>query len=141
MALGGGGFVGSVDKPTNAVTNGYAGATTDTGHVGSSGSFGMLKPGVPNIGLQIDFGWRSEHMMAVVGKQLIQLFYGKQPAYSYWNGCSTGGRQGQAMAQRFPNDYHGILAGAPAIHFEKLGLGQTWPQVINHAYHSPQAKC
>ena len=65
--------------------------------------------------------------MAVVSKQLIKLFYGKEPVYAYWNGCSTGGRQGQAMAQRFPDDYQGILAGAPAIHFEKLGLGQTWP--------------
>ena len=129
MALGGGGFVGSVGEPTQAVQAGYAGATTDTGHKGSSGSFGMLKPGVPDVQLQTDFGWRSEHMMAVVSKKLIQTFYGKPPKFSYWNGCSTGGRQGQAMAQRFPNDYDGILAGAPAIHFEKLGLGQTWPQV------------
>ena len=129
MALGGGGFVGSVSAPTNAVKWGYAGATTDTGHKGSSGSFGMLTPGKPDMGLQTDFGWRSEHMMAVVSKQLIKLFYGKAPAYSYWNGCSTGGRQGQAMAQRFPDDYDGILAGAPAVHFDKLGLGQTWPQV------------
>jgi hypothetical protein len=153
MALGGGGFVGSVGEPTQAVQAGYAGATTDTGHKGSSGSFGMLKPGLPDVQLQTDFGWRSEHMMAVVSKQLIQIFYGKPPTFSYWNGCSTGGRQGQAMAQRFPDDYDGestalsplplifsyksekslcgagILAGAPAIHFEKLGLGQTWPQV------------
>ena len=89
----------------------------------------MLKPGVPDVQLQTDFGWRSEHMMAVVSKQLVRLFYGKPPKFSYWNGCSTGGRQALAMAQRFPDDYHGILAGAPAIHFEKLGLGQTWPQV------------
>lgn len=118
--------MGSVSVPTAGA---YVGARTDTGHKGSSGSFGMLKPGVPDVGLQTDFGWRSEHMMAVVSKQLINLYYGKAPVYSYWNGCSTGGRQGQAMAQRFPDDYDGILAGAPAIHFEKLGLGQTWPQV------------
>ena len=67
--------------------------------------------------------------MAVVSKLLIGLYYGKPPSFSYWNGCSTGGRQGQAMAQRFPEDYDGVLTGAPAIHFEKLGLGQTWPQV------------
>ena len=129
MALGGGGFVGSVSAPTQAVKSGFAGATTDTGHKGSTGSFGMLAPGEPNLELQTDFGWRSEHMMAVVSKQLISLFYGKLPNYSYWNGCSTGGRQGQAMAQRFPDDYDGVLAGAPAVHFDKLGLGQTWPQV------------
>ena len=64
MAQGGGGFVGSVGVPTTALDAGYAGATTDTGHVGSSGSFGM-KPGGggPDVGLQTDFGWRSEHMM------------------------------------------------------------------------------
>ena len=129
MALGGGGFVGSVSEPTAAVKYGYAGATTDTGHKGSSGSFGMLRPGVPDMQLRVDFGWRSEHHMALVGKALISSYYGKPPVYSYWNGCSTGGRQGQAMAQRFPDDYDGILAGAPAVHFEKLGLGQTWPQV------------
>eukprot|EP00966_Prymnesium_polylepis_P226215 5232815-Prymnesium_polylepis.1 len=129
MSLGGGGFAGWVGAPKAAVLAGYAGAMTDTGHVGSSGSFGMLSPGVPNEQLRIDFGWRSEHMMAVVGKALIGRFYGAPPKYSYWNGCSTGGRQGQAMAQRFPHDYQGILAGAPAIHFEKLGLDQMWPQV------------
>ena len=130
MALGGGGFVGSVAEPLAAVNSGYAGATTDTGHKGSSGSFGMLKPGVPDVGLRTDFGWRSEHMMAVVSKLLIAAYYPPASlAFSYWNGCSTGGRQAQAMAQRWPDDYDGVLAGAPAIHFEKLGLGQTWPQV------------
>ena len=62
------------------------GASTDTGHKGSSGSFGMLRPGVPDVQLQTDFGWRSEQMMAVVSKQLIAIFYGKQPIFSYWNG-------------------------------------------------------
>jgi|TARA_B110000208_G_scaffold191464_1_gene258393 hypothetical protein len=74
------------------------------------------------------------HTHTVVSKELIAIYYASEGPtgglkYSYWNGCSTGGRQGQAMAQRFPDDYDGILAGAPAIHFEKLGLGQTWPQV------------
>ena len=73
MALGGGGFVGSVGEPTQAVKAGFAGATTDTGHKGSSGSFGMLRPGVPDVQLQTDFGWRSEQMMAVVSKQLIAI--------------------------------------------------------------------
>ena len=133
MAVGGGGFAGSVSTAdlSPMLPLGYACSATDTGHVGGAlnGSFGMLSPGVPNTQLQIDFGWRSEHMMAVVSKQLIKLFYGSLPKFSFWNGCSTGGRQGLAMAQRFPYDYDGILACAPAVHFEKLGLGQTWPQV------------
>jgi hypothetical protein len=138
MALGGGGFVGSVgdgDIGSKAVQHGYVGAATDTGHEGGDGSFGMQCDAKtaecgPNTALQEDFGWRSEHLMAVISKQLIASFYGAgPPRYSYWNGCSTGGRQGHAMAQRFPDDYDGIMAGAPAVHFEKLGLGQTWPQV------------
>jgi hypothetical protein len=64
MSLGGGGFVGSVSAPTAAVVLGYVGATTDTGHTGGSGSFGMKEPGVADMDLRTDFGWRSEHMMA-----------------------------------------------------------------------------
>lgn len=129
MALGGGGFVGTVKAPEKAVKDGFAGAGTDTGHSEHNGKFGMLSPGVPNVQLQIDFSYRSEHLMAVVGKRLIEDFYGRPPIFSYWNGCSTGGRQGNMMAQKYPDDYQGILAGAPAVHFEKLGLGQMWPQV------------
>jgi pimeloyl-ACP methyl ester carboxylesterase len=68
-------------------------------------------------------------MMAVVGKELIKYFYGSPPKFSYWYGCSTGGRQGQMMAQKYPEDYQGILAGSAAIHFDQLGLGQMWPQI------------
>jgi len=130
MALGGGGYAGNVWAPTRAVEMGYVGATTNTGHTGSRGIFGMLHAGVPNKQLQTDFGWRSQHLMAVVSKRLITLFYGRPPRYSYWYGCSTGGRQGLASAQRFPGDYDGVLAGAPAINFEKLGVAQTWPFVV-----------
>jgi hypothetical protein len=139
QSLGGGVYAGTaaLTVPTSALLDGYAGATTDTGHAGGpprfppflsflDGSFGMLSPGVPNVPLQIDFAYRSEHMMAVMGKQLVQAFYGQQPAYSYWNGCSTGGRQGLRMAQDFPGDYDGILAGAPAIHWDRFQAAQAW---------------
>src|SRR3954452_24064409 len=62
----------------------------------------------------IDFAWRSEHEMTVQAKALIHAFYGAAPKRSYWNGCSTGGRQGLKEAQMFPNDYDGVIAGAPA---------------------------
>jgi hypothetical protein len=130
QSLGGGGYAGSVSVPTAALLGGYVGITTDTGHVGSDGSFGMLAPGVPNTPLQIDFAFRSEHLMAVIGKQLTEAFYGRRPAFSYWNGCSTGGRQGLMMAQRFPRDYDGILAGAPAIHWDRFQAAQIWPQMV-----------
>src|SRR5205814_8690426 len=86
-------------------------------------------PGQPNVPLQVDFAYRSEHLMAVIGKQLVQAYYGKPPTYSYWNGCSTGGRQGLTMAQRFPTDYDGILSGAPAIHYDRFHMAELWPQV------------
>lgn len=141
QSLGGGGYAGSVSAPTGAVNGGYAGATTDTGHTGGSGTFGCVNncvgnsasnPGQPNIPLQIDFAYRSEHLMAVVGKQLVQAFYGQLPVYSYWNGCSTGGRQGLRMAQDYPADYDGILAGAPAIHWDRFQAGQIWYQVVQY---------
>jgi hypothetical protein len=139
QSVGGGGYAGTVSEPTAALAEGYAAAATDTGHVGGrpdlpippfDGSFGMLKPGEPNTPLQIDFAYRSEHLMAVIGKQLVKAFYGKAPAYSYWNGCSTGGRQGLRMAQDFPQDYDGILAGAPAIHWDRFQAGQIWYQMV-----------
>jgi hypothetical protein len=141
QSLGGGGYAGSVSIPTGALVDGYAGATTDTGHVGGSGTFGCVNdcvgnsasnPGQPNIPLQIDFAYRSEHLMAVLGKQLAQAFYGQPPIYSYWNGCSTGGRQGLRMAQDYPDDYDGILAGAPAIHWDRFQAGQIWYQVVQY---------
>ena len=114
---GGGVYCGSVGVPASMAT-GYVGITTDTGHIGKppvpflDGSFAMLEPGYPNIPLQIDFSYRSLHLMAVIGKQLIQAFYGQQPLlYAYWNGCSTGGRQELAMAQRYPED---SMAFSPA---------------------------
>ena len=63
----------------------------------------------------IDFGYRAAHEMTVDAKLIIAAYYGRSPKFSYWYGCSTGGRQALAEAQRFPADYNGIIAGAPAI--------------------------
>jgi hypothetical protein len=90
----------------------------------------MLKPGEPNVELQKDFATRSLHLMAVVGKQLVKQFYGKDADYSYWNGCSTGGRQGLRMAQDNPEDYNGILAGAPAIHWDRFQGAMLWYPMV-----------
>lgn len=131
QSVGGGVYAGTVSAPTEALRAGYAAAATDTGHATGpmSGIFGMLEPGKPNVELQEDFATRSLHLMAVVGKQLVQHFYGREPQYSYWNGCSTGGRQGLRMAQDHPEDYDGILAGAPAIHWDRFQAAMLWPQV------------
>lgn len=138
-SVGGGVFVGSVSVPAQAIAAGYAAAATDTGHTGGrpgvpipplDGSFGMLKPGTPNTTLQKDFAYRSEHLMAVIGKQLVQAFYGKPPQFSYWNGCSTGGRQGLRMVQDYPKDYDGVLAGAPAIHWDRFQAAMMWYSMV-----------
>jgi hypothetical protein len=128
---GGGVYAGAVNVPAS-LREGYAAATTDTGHSTNalSGAFGMLEPGKPNVELQTDFAKRSEHMMAVIGKQLVKAFYGKEPDYSYWNGCSTGGRQGLQMAQSYPDDYDGILAGAPAIHWDRFQAAMLWYPLV-----------
>jgi len=130
---GGSVYAGVIADPTS-MASGYVGITTDTGHSSPnplSGRFGMSSTGGPNTQLQIDFAYRSEHLMAVIGRQLIQAFYGIQPSKSYFNGCSTGGRQGLAMAQRYPEDYDGILAGAPAIHLDVFQAAQIWPPMVS----------
>src|SRR5262245_39140345 len=108
---GGGGFVGSVNAGgmMNAVREGYASASTDTGHTGGSGSFALGHP--EKIA---DFAYRAVHETAVKAKALIAAYYGRGPRLSYWEGCSTGGRQGLMSAQRYPEDFDGIIAGAPA---------------------------
>lgn len=132
QSVGGGVYAGAATVPTDALREGYAAATTDTGHSTNalSGSFGMLAPGKPNVELQTDFATRSLHLMSVIGKQLVQQFYGKDAQYSYWNGCSTGGRQGLRMAQDHPEDYDGILAGAPAIHWDRFQGAMLWYPMV-----------
>ncbi len=119
----------------DSVKQDFVGVTTDTGHSTNalSGAFGMSEPGKANTQLQIDFAYRSEHLMAEVGKQVVKAFYGKDPVRSYWYGCSTGGRQGMMMAQRYPADYDAILAGAPAMHWDRFQAYQIWPQVVMKA--------
>jgi feruloyl esterase len=103
-----------------ALTDGYATASTDTGHAeepgGSAGGSDFKWPmGHPEK--VIDFGYRAAHEMTVQSKAVIDAFYGSKPTYSYWNGCSEGGRQGMGEAERYPDDYNGILAGAPLFNF------------------------
>jgi feruloyl esterase len=111
QAVGNGGWAGVISYAAlaDAVRAGYASASTDTGHVGGRGTFALGHPEK-----LIDFAWRSEHEMTVTAKAVIAAFYGSAPSRSYWNGCSTGGRQGLKEAQKFPEDYDGIIAGAPA---------------------------
>ena len=111
QAVGNGGWAGviSYSAMAEALQAGYATASTDTGHVGGRGTFALGHPEK-----LVDFAWRSEHEMTAKARKVIATFYGTAPKFSYWNGCSTGGRQGLKAAQMFPEDYDGIIAGAPA---------------------------
>lgn len=133
QAIGGGGFAGFIpfDKLAVAAKNGYVSVTTDTGHQGSlfKGDF-AFKDNELQTDLITDFAYRSVHEMTVKTKQIIQSYYGEAAKYSYWNGCSTGGRQGLMEVQRFPADYDGVYIIAPAIQWDKFVTSSLWPQIV-----------
>ena len=110
VAVGNGAFTGNVRHSAlvQPLSRGYAASSTDTGHLGNTASFGLGHPEKV-----IDFGWRSVHEMNVTSKRIIAAFYDDELRYSYFTGCSAGGRQAMKEAQRFPTDFDGIVAGAP----------------------------
>ena len=109
----------------DGLRRGYAVASTDTGHTGTDASFAMGHPEK-----LVDFGYRSVHETAVQGNATTAALYGTRPRLSYFNGCSGGGRQAFMEAQRFPDDFDGIIASAPGynrtdIAFQTLGMAQA----------------
>ena len=128
---GGGGFLGGHPSALRGpAAQGYAAGATDTGHEGGSGKFALDENGRLNWQLIRDNAYLGIHDMTVVGKALTQAFYGKPPRYSYFGGGSTGGRQGLMEAQRFPEDYDGIVSGCPAINWHRFIPAIFWPQVV-----------
>jgi feruloyl esterase len=121
--VGNGGYAGSIPYSALApgVSLGYATAGTNTGHVGSSSYDASFALGHPEK--IIDFGYRAIHRMTVIGKQISSAFYGEDPKRSYFTGCSTGGRQALMEAQRFSNDYDGIIAGDPVAYYTHHHVG------------------
>ncbi|KAF5004047.1 hypothetical protein FDECE_9460 [Fusarium decemcellulare] len=135
QAVGGGGWAaGSRDSLVYAAYEGYATGTTYGGGLSDDG--GTLNdvvfssPGVINLGVLADFSSRALHELSIIGKAVATSYYGVRPAHSYWNGCSTGGRQGYMLAQRYPDDFDGILANAPALYWPSLLLAVNWPQFV-----------
>ena len=118
LGIGGGGSAGNVTLQSAGagLARGYAVIQNDLGHPGPSAvdwSFAVKGPGQLNTEAIIDFGHRATHVATVAGKELVSRYYQKPPQHSYWQGCSTGGRQGLAEVQRYPGDYDGVIAGAP----------------------------
>jgi feruloyl esterase len=133
QAIGNGGWSGAIGYPAlaRALARGYATAGTDTGHSGGSGSFAL-----GHTEKLIDFAYRAVHEMTVRSKAIVSAYYGSGPKFAYWNGCSSGGKQGLKEAQQFPADYDGIIAGAPANYWTHLMFAGLW---IAQAVHKDEA--
>ncbi|KAF7536054.1 hypothetical protein G7Z17_g13098 [Cylindrodendrum hubeiense] len=139
---GGGGFVtggGSLVEMTmvQSLILGFAVSTTDGGHsdnilegVSYSNSWAFSSPGNINWPLLVDFASVALHDMAGIGKAITTSFYGTSPKFSYFYGGSTGGRQAHMIAQRYPEDFDGILGVCPAIYWTKFAFATIWPQMV-----------
>ena len=119
MQTGNGGAAGAIVYTSLAdpLTRGYAVANTDTGHQGGAGDFSWAAGHPERL---TDYAYRAVHELTIVGKVITVTYYGKSPRKSYWDGCSTGGRQGLMEAQRYPNDYDAIIAGSAASNWTPL---------------------
>ncbi len=119
QGIGNGGFAGYIgfDGLADAVQHGYAAASTDTGHRAGGTDAAWALGHQEKI---IDFGYRAIHEMTVKGKAIVAAYYGSNPKRSYFSSCSNGGRQALMEAERFPADYDGIIAGAPANYWTHL---------------------
>src|SRR5262244_1437436 len=129
QGVGGGGCAGSLNV-TGRVNTGYVGSGTDTGHTG-----GDCEPGVNLNGtytLQFFEGCirNAIKQQVLLWKSITRAYYGMAPAYNYWNGCSTGGRQGYLLAQELGKELDGVLANAPAIYWTRFQTAQIWGQIL-----------
>jgi pimeloyl-ACP methyl ester carboxylesterase len=131
QGTGGGGFLGGHPNSLRGpVRQGFSAGATDTGHEGGSGSFALDANGRQNWQAIINNAYLGIHEMTVVGKALTKAFYGRAPRYSYFVGGSTGGRQGLMEAQRFPDDYDGIISACPAVNWHRFVPASLWPEVV-----------
>src|SRR6185503_21161832 len=158
QAVGNGGWAGTISYPAlasalqegyeagtisypalaSALQEGYAAASNDTGHKGGNALFAIGHPEKLT-----DFAYRAVHEMVVQSKSIISSYYGRAARLSYWNGCSTGGRQGLMSAQKYPDDFDAILAGAPAnyqTHLHAWDLSVAVPVVKDSSAAIPATK-
>lgn len=133
---GGGGFVASVDNQAQGTVNdGYATVGTDTGHQGGVTDASWA---LNNLERQLNFGYLAVHRTAETAKAILRSYYGSNETRSYFSGCSNGGRQALMEAQRYPDDFDGIVAGAPALDF--VGIAAQFIKDIQAAFpdsHNP----
>lgn len=118
--------------PNVAGKEGAVTATTDTGHSGGvgSGAFTINPDGTINTALLMDYASRAIHLQVVMAKALAKAYYGVAPKYTYWDGLSSGGRQALKQAQRYPQDFDGIISLVPAVNLTRLAIADVYPQVV-----------
>jgi hypothetical protein len=128
QGIGGGGCAGNlnVTAPVNA---GYVGSGNDTGHAGGNCEPGVNTDGTYNLQFINDFIRNGIKQQVLLSKALATRYYAMRPAYNYWNGCSTGGRQGYLLAQELGWELDGILANAPAMYWTRFQTAQMWGQI------------
>lgn len=126
--IGGGGLQGSLSSITAATNTGYVGSNTDTGHPGGSPAFAVIQDTHElNYGTLDDFLVESIHQQYKWALALTKVYYGQAASRNYWDGCSTGGREGLSMALKFGEDFDGFLTGAPANFHTRLQVATVWP--------------
>jgi feruloyl esterase len=130
MQRGNGGWAGSIQPAVlvGPLARGYAISATDDGHE----TKGMMPDATWAIGHPeklIDFGYRSLHETAILSKEILQAYYGKAAGKAYFSGCSDGGREALMEAERYPEDFDGIIAGAPANHWTHHFAGFVWNEI------------
>ena len=128
QGLGGGGCAGNLNVDA-AVNTGYLGSGTDGGHSGGDCTPGVNADHTYNLGFIEDFFRVGIKQEILWSKQIATTYYGRHPAYNYWNGCSTGGRQGYLLAQELGDELDGILASAPAMYWTRFQTAQMWGQI------------
>jgi hypothetical protein len=123
------GLTAAGDKP--ALMRGYAVASTDTGHTSHGGAFDFSF--ARDQQAYLDFAYQANPRVADLAKEIVAQYYGKPAAYSYFVGCSTGGREGMILSQRFPTEFNGIIVGDPAMRtgLSNLAIGQWIPAAFN----------
>ena len=118
-----------------ALAHGFATARTDTGHLAAKEPLGTFAVNPDKV---VDHGYRAVHETVTLAKNLVEKFYGSAPRFSYWDGCSTGGRQGVMSAQRNPTDFNGIVAAAPTLRWTDIMMKGLWNQkAIDHGKLTP----
>jgi Tannase and feruloyl esterase len=128
-AVGNGGWAGSIRYAdmSVALAAGYATASTDTGHRGNSGAFGLGHPEKLT-----DYSYRAIHEMTVIAKAIIGSYYGASPKVSFFTGCSLGGHQGLTEAEKYPADFDGIVSGAPSLSWSHLNAARIEINLLVH---------